>query len=154
MTMIPFRSPRLLRAAVLALPLLAGACSETPPLRLDAVSFKVSPTANDTAPVAVDVVTVRDKKLVETLGTMNAIDWFAHREQIQRDNPTTVQVFSWELVPGQVLSQKLPKMERAWAVLVFADYASPGAHRLRATEADVLTLLVGDKDVEQVPEKN
>ncbi|MBP2290302.1 hypothetical protein [Azospirillum rugosum] len=149
--MMPFTSPRLRIAATLSLALLATACADKPSARLDTVSVTVAPAANDTTPVAIDMVAVRDKALVEKLAALTAADWFGQREQTLRDHPTTVGVTSWELVPGQKLHTELPNQEPAWAILVFANYATPGPHRLRVPDTRTLTLTAGDKDVELAP---
>lgn len=149
--MMPFRTPRLRAAAALSLALLAGACADRPAARLDTVSVTVTPAANDTTPVAIDMVAVRDKALVEKLAALTAADWFAQREQTLRDHPATVGVTSWELVPGQTLHTDLPDQQPAWAILVFANYATPGPHRLRVPDTRTLTLTAGDKDVELAP---
>lgn len=138
-------------AAALSLALLAVACADKPSAVLDTVSVTVAPTANDTTPVAIDLLAVRDKALVEKLGALTAADWFGQREQTLRDHPTTLGVTSWELVPGQTLRTELPQQEPAWAILVFANYANPGPHRLRVPDTRTLTLTAGDKDVELVP---
>ncbi|MCW2242976.1 hypothetical protein [Azospirillum canadense] len=149
--MMPFIPPRLRGAAALSLALLATACADKPAARLDTVSVTVAPAANDTTPVAIDMVAVRDKALVEKLAALTAADWFGQREQTLRDHPTTVGVTSWELVPGQKLQAELPDQEPAWAILVFANYATPGPHRLRVPDIRTLTLTAGDKDVELAP---
>lgn len=143
--------PRLGFAGALALALLAAGCAEKPRAALDSVSFTVAPAANDTTPVAIDLVSVRDKALVDKLGALTAAEWFGQREQSMRDHPTTLGVTSWELVPGQTLKADLPPGEPAWAILVFANYATPGPHRLRVPDTRTLTLTAGDKDVELVP---
>lgn len=149
--MMPFTLPRLRIAVALSLALLASACADKPSARLDTVSVTVAPAANDTTPVAIDMVAVRDKALVEKLAALTAADWFGQRDQTLRDHPTTVGVTSWELVPGQKLHTELPDQEPAWAILVFANYATPGPHRLRVPDTRTLTLTAGDKDVELAP---
>ena len=142
---------RLRAAAVLSLTLLAAACADKPSAMLDTVSVTVAPNANDTTPIAIDLIAVRDKALVDKLGALTAAEWFAQREQAMRDHPTALGLTSWELVPGQTMRVERPQAEPAWAVLVFANYASPGPHRLRVPDTRTLTLTAGEKDVELVP---
>ncbi len=142
---------RLRAAAALSLTLLAAACADKPSAMLDTVSVTVAPTANDTTPIAIDLIAVRDKALVDKLGALTAAEWFAQREQAMRDHPTTLGLTSWELVPGQTMRVQRPQAEPAWAILVFANYASPGPHRLRVPDTRTLTLTAGEKDVELVP---
>ena len=142
---------RLRAAAALSLTLLAAACADKPSAMLDTVSVTVAPTANDTTPIAIDLIAVRDKALVDKLGALTAAEWFAQREQALRDHPTALGLTSWELVPGQTMRVERPQAEPAWAILVFANYASPGPHRLRVPDTRTLTLTAGEKDVELVP---
>lgn len=142
---------RLRAAAALSLTLLAAACADKPSAMLDTVSVTVAPTANDTTPVAIDLIAVRDKALVDKLGALTAAEWFAQREQAMRDHPATLGLTSWELVPGQTMRVERPQAEPAWAILVFANYATPGPHRLRVPDTRTLTLTAGEKDVELAP---
>ncbi len=142
---------RLRAALALTLALAAAACADKPRAKLDTVSFTVAPTANDTTPVAIDMVAIRDQVLVEKLSALTAAEWFGQREQMMRDNPSTLGLTSWELVPGQTMKADLPWQEPAWAILVFANYATPGPHRLRVPATRTLTLTAGEKDVELVP---
>ena len=49
------------------------------------VKVHVSPKANNNNPVAVDLVLVSDKKLLQELMKMSAHDWFEKRHQIELD---------------------------------------------------------------------
>lgn len=138
--------------AALALALLLGACADKPAAWLNTVSFNVAPAANDSTPVAIDLVSIRDKALVDQLAALTAADWFSKREQYRRDHPSALNIASWELVPGQKLEAKFPQdQEAAWAILVYANYATPGPHRLRVPDTRTLSLTAGDKGVELAP---
>lgn len=136
-------------ALAMVLTLMLSACGDGPDQSLDTVLFKVDETANNTAPVAVDIVYVRDKKLLDQISSFTAMDWLAKRAQLIRDNPDVLEVRSWELVPGQVLTADLSDADDAYGILVFANYATPGAHRLRiGADASDITLKVGVNDIE------
>lgn len=137
-------------ALCLGAALLAG-CSNDPPLEVASVTLQAEPTANDQAAVAVDLVLVRDQKLLTQLQTVSAADWFTRKVQFLRDNPTTLSVFSWEIVPGQTLTQPLPADTKpAWGGLVYAGYAAPGDHRLTVTGKDI-KLRFQDTDFAPIP---
>ena len=75
------------------------------------MKVQTAPLTNQNNPVAVDVLFVYDRDLLNTLLQMSASDWFAKREQLERDYPqrSGFAVWSWEWVPGQiVLPQTLP----------------------------------------------
>jgi type VI secretion system protein len=126
------------------LPLLLGACAEKPTLSLPSVAIQAEERANDFSPVAVDVVLVRDQKLVEELLKLTAGEWFQKREQMLRDHPGTLSAHSWEVVPGQALTKKLPAEPAAWAGLVFANYGKGGPHRLRVADAGPVAIRLGE----------
>ena len=98
------------------------------------VSVVLSETANQNHPVAVDLLVVHEPELLERLLGMSAREWFNQRDQLQRDflPGEDLDVWSWEWVPGQrVPEQEIPLSAGAAGGLVFADYRTPGAHRVR-----------------------
>lgn len=100
--------------------------------------------ANDQSPVPLDMVLVRDPALVDVLNGMTARVWFETRDQIARDNPTGFEVVTWEVVPGQHLDTAFPfRNNKGIALFVFANYLSPGAHRVRVDPLERFTLLLG-----------
>src|ERR1041384_1236930 len=64
------------------------------------LTVRVVPRANENNPVAVDLILVSDKKLLEQLMTMSAKEWFEQKRQIQLDYPkeTDLTAGSWEWV--------------------------------------------------------
>ena len=104
-----------------------------------AVRVAADPEINQNSPVAVEMVVVYDKDLLEALLAKTARDWFRDREQIRKDHPGEKDFISmrWEVVPGQSLpAQGLPAEEMSFGSgarggVVFADYFSEGAHRAR-----------------------
>lgn len=97
------------------------------------LAISAADDANANSALAVDLVLVRDKAVLDTLLTMPAAKWFTARHDLQRTFPEAFTVYQYELVPTQAirLDQKQFGKERAWAALVFANYASPGEHRAR-----------------------
>ncbi|RJF92849.1 hypothetical protein D3871_29575 [Noviherbaspirillum saxi] len=89
--------------------------------------------ANANSALAVDLVLVKDKAVLDTLLTMPATKWFTSRHDLRRTFPEAFTVYQYELVPTQAvrLDEKHFGKERAWAAIVFANYASPGEHRAR-----------------------
>lgn len=122
-------------AAVLALQACAGAPAG-PALRQDPqgslVSLAAEADSNGGQPVAVDVLRVADAALDAHLAGMDAAQWFRSRERILRDHPGGLAVTSWEVVSGQRIAlRSLPPFDGApVSVVVFANYQTPGAHRL------------------------
>lgn len=88
--------------------------------------------ANGRSPVAVDVVVVTDRELVEPVAALKAAEWFARRAQLQLDHPKGLQVTSLEPVPGQRLPWRRVRWRgKAVAAFVFAGYPTPRDHRVR-----------------------
>ncbi|MGY2342371.1 type VI secretion protein [Pseudomonas sp. SDO5532_S415] len=123
-------------ARVFAATLLLSLCGCSlfgPRVDLDSLTLDVAPRANDNTPIAVDFIAVNDPDLLKQLSGITARQWFAEREQFQRDYRQLISVWGLELVPGQFIDRQPFPLEgkRAAGLLVFASYNTPGAHRLR-----------------------
>lgn len=112
---------------------LTGCSLFAPSVDLDSLTLDVAPRANDDTPIAVDFIAVNDPDLLKQLSGITASQWFAEREQFQRDYRQLMAVWGLELVPGQFIDRQPFPLEgrRAAGLLVFASYNTPGAHRLR-----------------------
>lgn len=96
------------------------------------LSLRSTETTNGGSALAVDLVFVRSEILADELSKLEAVDYFKRREQIGRDHPTQFESRRWELAPGQIASDvDLDPPCGVTAVLLFADFQAPGAHRLR-----------------------
>jgi type VI secretion system protein len=89
--------------------------------------------ANNNSALAVDIVFIKNQSVLDALMVMPAAKWFSSRADLQRSFPETLGVLSYELVPSQTIKvgEALWRDQAAWAVLVFANYSSPGEHRAR-----------------------
>jgi type VI secretion system protein len=111
------------------------------------MTVSVSPEANRNSPVAVDLVIVYDGKLLDELLKTPAGEWFRKRDQFRRDHPDGVDVWKWEWVPGQEVGE----MEISYRVgakggVLFADYQTPGDHRLRIDPHQAVRVTLGPMD--------
>ena len=99
----------------------------------DRVDVCADPRANDNSPVQVDIVIVFDSALAKKVVELPASDWFAKRDQFEKDFGDAMAVTSLEVVPGGKLTRKIGLMERyrAYAGLVFVGLPTPGDHRIR-----------------------
>lgn len=126
--------------AAMLLVLNLAACSSLLPkgTRVDWSEFTLSAAsgANQNSPVAVDVVMVLDDAMLARLSELPAAKWFGARADLQKTYPQGLSYRSWELVPGQTIRVSADAFgaPRVAAVLVFANYATPGAHRVRVDE--------------------
>lgn len=87
--------------------------------------------ANQNSPVAMDIVMVSDKKLLDQLAGMSASDWFQKGAQFQLDHPGKVTLLTdLELVPGQIYGPvKIWVGPKFVGGVLFLNYFTPGAHR-------------------------
>lgn len=121
-----------------------------------------APDANLNSPVALDLVFIReaDVAMVEKVSALPAAKWFASRVELVKTFPAAISYKSWELAPGQTL--KVPSIvfdsfgsPRVVAVFLFADYLTPGDHRLRAEQLQKhIIVQLGPKDFTVTTEKN
>lgn len=97
------------------------------------ITVMAADDANANSAVAVDVVLVRDKVVLDSLLAMPAARYFAARADLQRTYPEALSVIGLEITPGQVIRLDARRFDgqRAWAALAFAHYANPGEHRVR-----------------------
>jgi len=154
-----FRRSLLFSAGAVALVLIFTACPKVkiPPripgkaveTKVD-VKVHVSPAANNNNPVAVDLVLVSDKKLLQELMKMSASEWFEKRHQVAMDYPKEIGLSAarWEWVPGQQvkLDRVIVKTEVAGGV-VFANYFNAGTHRATIDPRKGILITLGDEDL-------
>lgn len=112
------------------------------------VKVTIAENVNQNNPVALDLVVVYDQKLLDQLLTMSSREWFEKREQIKRDylDGTGLDYWGWEWVPGQnVPIQELPLKSAAKGALVFANYYTPGVHRIRIEQFESIHVSLDEK---------
>lgn len=147
------RSPRRWSMPLVAMLCVAGCSASLPRVKVDSLTIEVAAQANLDTPIAVDAVLVRNPQLLDMLLGLPSAKWFAQREQLRRDYPNDLSVVSYELVPGQQISDSAFAFEgqRAAGVLVFAAYQTAGAHRLRLDGGPSKPLLeLGDHDLQLI----
>ncbi len=114
------------------------------------VKVHVSAAANNNNPVAVDLVLVSDKKLLQELMKMSASEWFEKRHQVALDYPkeTSLSANRWEWVPGQQV--KLDRLTVKYEIVggvVFANYFNAGTHRAPIDPRKGILITLGDEDL-------
>lgn len=130
--------------------LFSGCAFFGPKVAINEVTIEVERNANGNSPVSVDFVATPDATLAQSLKALTASQWFAQREQLKRDNPGRLNVWSLEVVPEQfAVFRDLPlRGVRAKDVLVYANYSSPGAHRLVITTQKIIWLKLNARDMQ------
>jgi len=115
-------------------------------VRTNELELVATPAANDNGPTPVEAVMVYDPTLLKTLVTMTAAEWFASRQQLRNDFPTGFASQAWELVPGQRVDLRKLPFQRGLALLLFANYRSPGPHRARLDARSRARVTFQDRD--------
>jgi type VI secretion system protein len=97
--------------------------------------FAVS-DANLNSPIALDVVVLRDEASLTMVSTLAASKWFSSRSDLVKTFPQSLRYRSLEVAPGQTLRVAVSEFGpgRVTAVMVFADYLTPGEHRVRVDQ--------------------
>jgi type VI secretion system protein len=127
----------LCRASLAAACLLAGCGMFGGPKAVkpdwDRLRFVTAVDANNNSPLAIDVVLITDRALVDGVSALTAAQYFAARDDMRRSQPDALVVQSLELAPGQSfeIDPKPFRAKKGWAALMFANYGTPGAHRFR-----------------------
>lgn len=116
------------------------------PVRTSDMQIVAAPTANDNSPTPVEAVMVYDDALLKTLLTMSAAEWFNSRDQLRNDFPDGFASAAWEVVPGQQLDLRTLPFKKGVALLVFANYRSPGPHRARLDARSHARITLSDRD--------
>jgi type VI secretion system protein len=120
------------------------------------VKVNVSPQANGSNPVALDLVLVKNKKLFKELMKISAAEWFEKRKQYRLDYPqeTGLGIGSWEWVPGQAVKiDPMTFKDKFAGGLVFANYLNPGTHRAVINPTKPVVITLGAEDISVTPQK-
>ena len=122
-----------------------------PELSIQSVSIYTDLDANQNSAVAVDLVLVYDDQLVKTFSSLSASKYFSSSPQLLLDNPSLVSIWHWELVPGQTVQDfQVQQSADAYAGFVFANYLTPGDHRLKVAPNGVIKVLLLKDDLKNL----
>ena len=141
--------------------LLLSGCSVFDPrprgVDITGLEIRAVPNANGDSPVALDVVVPYAKEMLDQLVGITAREWFKRRDQFRRDFPTEFDLLQLEIVPGTVrtVNLELRAAGNAEGALVFANYFSEGAHRVRVGKLEniVIDLLEHQFVVRQIEQE-
>ncbi len=119
-----------------------------PEVFVNTIHVEVTSGANQNTAVAVDFVVVYETALLETMAKLSAGTYFAQKDQLRRDNPQGIQVMDWEVIPGQVVAPREVVFSQPIPLggIFFANYLSPGDHRIRIGPQTEVKVLLGPDD--------
>ncbi len=115
---------------------------------LQSVMLDVDPRANEDTAIALDFVVTYSGDLSNTLLQLPAFKYFEQRKQLLRDNPDIIQIWSWEVVPGQIVNLTPITFSGPYpqAGIFFANYLTPGDHRIRVGKQASVKVILGQQD--------
>jgi type VI secretion system protein len=113
-----------------------GILPEGTHLSWSSVTLSAEEDVNLNSPVAVDVVMLHDEETLGLVQNLPASKWFATRDDLLKTFPKGFTFQSVEVVPGQTLQMKqdIFQQKRQTATIVFANYLTPGEHRVRVDQ--------------------
>jgi type VI secretion system protein len=111
------------------------------------LKVSIGPTANNSTPVELDVVLIKEKSFWKTAPSMTAKDWFAQKKDLERRYQKKLMVSSWEWAPGQAINPIMVRVPR-WlnGAMVFASYPSPGTHSAPLAKGGKVAISLGQDD--------
>jgi type VI secretion system protein len=120
------------------------------------VVISASDGANLNTSVAVDIVLVMEEPVLDKLAALPASKWFQQRADLLKTFPGNFSYRSWEVAPGQLLRVKGETFgtPSVVGVFVFADYVTPGEHRMRVEQlSDGIIVELAARDFTVAPYK-
>lgn len=153
-----YRKRILLICIVLFLPMFATSCITLRSLFGGEIEIKVTvdEKANVNSATRFDILLVYDETLLATVSELTAKDWFEKKYQISRDYPgdSGFDVWNWEWSPGQeIKGLTLPLRSKALACIIFADYNTPGTHRLKINPHYNILVELGEREFNAISEE-
>lgn len=102
-------------------------------LSWSSVTVAADADANLNSAIAVDVVMLHDEEILGLVQNLPAAKWFATRDDLVKTFPKSLSFQTVEMVPGQTLQlkQDMFLQKRQVGTMVFANYLTPGEHRMR-----------------------
>lgn len=119
-------------------------------------NISINQKVNQDNPIQVDILLIYDELLQKQLTAMTAQEWFDKRREIRNNYPKGhgFDVWEYEWTPGQNVGNiELPIKVKAVGALVFANYFSPGPHRLPMDPYSDINLIFQEKDFSIEPVK-
>ena len=116
---------------------------------VEQILVEVDPLTNLDTAIALDFVVVYDDALASNLLKLSASAYFTQKKQLIRDNPMGMDIYSWELVPGQVINPTPIKMTQPIprAGIFYANYLTPGDHRVKIGSETGVKVILGKQDL-------
>lgn len=115
---------------------------------LNEVNLSLDGDANQKSATSIDLLIVYNQALMQVLLGLDAKTYFVKAKQIKQDYPDLADIHHWELTPGQVIREYPIKLrsEEPKGAFMFADYYTPGQHRVRLGSSKVIHVVFKAND--------
>lgn len=128
-------------------------CTHVPYFRtLSKVDVRIDERSNRETAVALDLVCVYNKALVDSVKALSAQKWFRRKASLRQRHPDGFETWRWEWAAGQNVAPRIVPMPNfTKAVFLFANYRTSGAHRVRVAAHRDLELFFGETSFQARP---
>lgn len=120
-----------------------------------ALQGTIDAQANQDQVVDLDVVVIGDSSSLKQIEKMDASAWFGPKGRCTflGQKGTRVEFHSWQFAPGQTFYVRMVTGADAKAVLAFADYSTPGPHRIVLAKSGGQVLELGSEGLHTLDRK-
>lgn len=124
----------------------------SPELMMSDVSIYADSDVNNNSAIASDLVIVYNEDLMERIGKMSACRYFASVKQLLLDNPSLLDIWHWEFIPGQSVQNFTVCQDKgkAFGAYIFANYLTPGEHRIKVAPDGVVIVRLKKDDLQDL----
>lgn len=115
---------------------------------IDELTLVAAPNMNNKTALKVDVVIVKDERIVEQVSALTAHQYMKQRKQLKYDHPQGIKIKSFEMIPGTsvILPLKYQKSEVV-AGFIFADYHNQKTNRWKIFSSDCVKVELLDRTI-------
>lgn len=112
------------------------------------IDVESKPDANLGSPIAVDIVSVYDDQIVNEFESIPASEWFISKNEYEEKLKDNIYIFDREFIPGEQVQVEYTTGVKKEPVtnLLFANYSTPGEHRVRVDEFKMLRIILEEAD--------
>lgn len=112
------------------------------------IKLSAAVDANNNTVIPADLVIVYDQMVFAEIMKLSASKYFETKLALQRDHSANLQIISWEIVPGQSTPTEDVSFSHDSPVgaVLFANYDTPGDHRIRLTQERNVQVLLEEKE--------
>ena len=120
---------------------------------IEQIMISVNQNMNQGGAVKLHVLIVYEKELIAELEKMSSREYFRQVDQLIKDHPDKMKIFSWELVAKQRIGPWTPLEYPIGHMIplagfVFADYSTNGEHRAQLPIGKKVKITLEENDFE------